>query len=78
MLSMNGRNILCDTSNAETTRLRKPKFKKEVLNQLVFKREVLIEVMCRLSKERLREINKLEDEKKSVFIKRSSKSERRY
>ena len=37
-----------------------------------------MEVMHGLNKEGLREINKLKDKRESIFIKKSSKSERRY
>ena len=41
-------------------------------------REMLMEVMYRLSKERSHEINKLKDKKKNAFIKRFLKSKYRY
>ena len=39
---------------------------------------MLIELSCCLNKERLHEINKLKDEMKNIFIKKSLKSEYRY
>ena len=52
---------------------------KEVLNQQIFrKKEVLMEVMCGFSKGKSCKINKLKDKKESVFVKRFSKSKRKY
>ena len=68
MLSVNGRisrNVSCD----DTTWLRKPELKVEkVLNRQISKSwELLIEVMCGLSKEGSHETNEQEDKKESAF-----------
>lgn len=60
------RRIPRDASRADT---KKPELKiKEIFNWQISKgREVLIEIMCRLSKEGSHKINKLEDEKENAF-----------
>lgn len=74
MLNVNGR-ILCNASHNDTTWPRKPELKiREVFNWQIFdKREVLMKVICWLSKKRSRDTNKLKDEREN-----SLKSELRY
>ena len=61
MLSVNKR-IIRDASRANTTWLRRPELKiKKVFNQQISrKRQMLMEVMYRLSEKGLREVNELE------------------
>ena len=68
MLSVN-RKIACDALRANTIWLKKPELKtKEVFNWLISKgKKVLIEVTCRLSKEELYEVNKLESKRMKYF-----------
>ena len=81
MLNMNGK-ISRDVSRDDTMWLKRPELKvKKVFNWQISRNwELLVEVMCGLSKERSREINDKKEEKEKYFwLKdRSLKSERRY
>ena len=68
MLNINEK-ISRDTSYVHNTWLRKPELEVEkIFNQQIFrKREVLLKIICKLSKKGLHEINKLENERESIF-----------
>lgn len=65
---MNGK-ILHNTSFANIIRLKRPGLKiEEVFNWQISKgKKVLMEIICKLSKEGSNKINELEDEKKNAF-----------
>lgn len=74
MLNVNGK-ISYDTSHADPMWPRKPELKiKKMLNRRIYRRkEELIEVIYGLSKEKLHEINNLENERENALNQKNFK-----